>query len=108
MTDGFDELIDIISAGKLIHSASDGSVLSDGRASAGWLFWRPTPESDTILDVEAENIKREAKILFRGTILVDGSLEEMSSCRSEATGTIATAIVQYLLRLFTQTQHIMT
>ena len=38
MTDGFDELIEIISTGKPIHSMSDGSVLSDGQASAGWLF----------------------------------------------------------------------
>ena len=30
--EGFDELIDIISAGKPIHSDSDGSVLSDGQA----------------------------------------------------------------------------
>ena len=57
-------------------------------------------ESDTILDVEVEDIKREAKILFGGTKLVDGSLEEMSSYRSEAMGTITTAIVLYLLRLF--------
>ena len=83
-TDGFDELIAIIRDGKPIHSASDGSVLSDGRASAGWLFWRPAAENSTILDVEVEDIKREAKILFGGTILVDGSLEEMSSYRSEA------------------------
>ena len=38
--DGFDELIDTIRNGKPIHYASDGSVLSDGSASAGWLFWR--------------------------------------------------------------------
>ena len=50
MTDGFDKLIDIISSGNPIHSTSDGSVLSDGHASAGWLFWRPAAESDTILD----------------------------------------------------------
>ena len=49
-TDGFDELIAIISDGKPIHSASDGSVLSDGRASAGWLFWRLALECDMILD----------------------------------------------------------
>ena len=59
-----------------------------------------------ILDVEAEDIKREAKILFRGTVLVDGSLEVMSSYRSEVMGAITTAIVLYLLRLFTQTQYI--
>ena len=35
LTDGFDKLIDIISTGKPIHSASDGSVLSNGWASAG-------------------------------------------------------------------------
>ena len=75
MTDGFEELIEIISAGKLIHSASDGSVLSDRRTSAGWFFWRPAAESDTILDLEAEDIKPEAKIIFGGIILVDGSLE---------------------------------
>ena len=108
MMDGFDKLLDISSAGKPIHSVSGGSVLSDGRASAGWLFWRPAAESDTIFDVEVEDIKREAKILFGGTILVDGCLEEMSFYRSEAMGTITTAILPYLLRLFTQTQHITT
>ena len=70
--EGFDELIDLISAGKKIHSASDGSVLSDGQAWAGWLFWRPVAENDMIVDVEAEDFKRETKILFGGTILVDG------------------------------------
>ena len=105
-TEGFGELTCIISAGKFIHSVSDGSVLSDGRASAEWLFWGPAAKSDMILDVEAEDIKREAKILFRGTVLVDGSLEVMSSYRSEVMGAITTAIVLYLLRLFTQTQYI--
>ena len=61
-----------------------------------------------ISDVEDKDIKREAKVLFGGTILVDVSLEEMSSYRAEAMGTITTAIVLYLLRLFTQTQHIST
>ena len=56
--------------------------------------------NDMIVDVEAGDFKRETKILFGGTILVDGSLEEMSSYRSEAMGTITTAIVLYLLRLF--------
>ena len=98
-TDGFDELIDIISSGKLIHSASDGYVLSDGRASAGWLFWRLAAQCDTISDVEAEDNECEAKnIIFGETILVDGILEEMSSYRSEAMGTITTSIVLYLLR----------
>ena len=49
--DGFNNLIEIISDGKPIHSVSDGSVLSDGRASAGWLFWRPAVVCDTIVDV---------------------------------------------------------
>ena len=38
LSDGFYESIYIIGTGKPIHSASDGSVLSDGQASAGWLF----------------------------------------------------------------------
>ena len=77
--DGSYKLIDIISTGKPIHSDSDRSVLSDWYASAEWLFWRPAAKSDKNSDVEAEDIKHEAKILFGGTILVDGSLEETSS-----------------------------
>ena len=45
MTD-FDELINIISTSKPIHSASDESILSDGRASTGWLFWRQAAKCD--------------------------------------------------------------
>ena len=66
MIKGFDELIEIISSGKPIHSASDASVLSDVQASTGWLFWRLAAESETILDVEAEDIKREAKFSSGG------------------------------------------
>ena len=51
--------------------------------------------------VEEEDIKRDVKILFGGTILVDGNLEETSSYRSEAMRTITVAIFLYLLRLFT-------
>lgn len=48
----FDKLIDIISNGKLICSASDGSVLSDRRALAGCLFWRLTEKFDNDIIVE--------------------------------------------------------
>ena len=77
--DGFDELIDTIRNGKPIHYASDGSVLSDGSASAGWLFWRLAQKCNVDVRVEEGDIDRELKVLFGGTILVDGSLEEMSS-----------------------------
>ena len=85
---GFDELIDIISTGKPIHSASDGSVLSGGRTSAGLLFWRLAAKSDTNSDVEAEDIQHKVKVLFEGMILVNGTLEEMNSYRQEAMGMI--------------------
>ena len=49
-------------------------------------------KSDTNSDVETEDIEHEAKVLFGGTILVDDSLEEMSSYRSEEMGTITTSI----------------
>ena len=87
MADGFDQLIDIISTDKPSHSASDGSVLSDGRASTGRIFWRPAAKFDADACVEEEDFEREVKVLFRRMILVDGSLEEMSSYRSEAMGT---------------------
>ena len=56
---GFDGLIDIISTGKPIHSASEGSVVSNGRASTGWLFWRLAEKCDIVVCVEQEDIDRE-------------------------------------------------
>ena len=62
-------------------------------------------EEGNDVSVEEEDIDQELKVIFGGTILVDDSLEEMSSYRSEAMGTLTTAIVLHLLRLFTKTLH---
>ena len=102
-TDGFDRLINIISNGKPIGSASDGSVISDGRALLSRPLWRLAEKCmDNDVSVDPD---QDLKTRCRCTILVDSSLEEMSSFRSEAMGTLTTAIILHLLRLFTETQH---
>ena len=44
--EGFDLLVEQLREGKDFDAVSDGSRLDDGRASAGWLLWTMSDESN--------------------------------------------------------------
>ena len=44
--EGFDEMIDWMREGKDIDAKADGSLLDDGRASAGLIMWTMCDDAD--------------------------------------------------------------
>ena len=92
-----------IRGGHTILAASDGSYLDNRRASAGWAFYVPREEAD----IDGRPISG-VKILFGGTILVDGHLDLNSAYQAEVVGVFTVTIFLHFLRLYLEQQQIAT
>jgi len=76
---------------------TDGSKITSGEASAGWLFWTcatDDDESDNDESVDAdEDLVDRCTCLLCGTILVDGRCENNTSFWVEAVGKLTITIL---------------